>query len=233
MIDVSHLSLRHIDETPQHYDWSTGWIEQWEFYDADEVAVDASSLYCECGTPLTVKDGLLAHDEEDGETFDHQPVIELEDDDAERSYYQGVEDGQVVFLVAGSSPTVDFLGHEAYLGEGPMMNYFYPCEVPDPVEAALTLARHHLPLCVVETQAGVGLALTGGGMDLSWEICEAYMRLGYVPPSGIELPRMAGKQANETNLDIVAAMRRSYEAQRDYMERCIERLDVTSAQLVS
>lgn len=232
-MDVHDLSLRHIDDTPHDYDWSTGWPEEWEFFDATEVSVDASGLYCECGTPLTVEDGLLAHDTDDGETFDHQPLIELEDEDVDRSHYQGIVARKVVFLVAGNSPTIDFLGHDVYLGDGPAMNYWYPCDIDHPVNAALTLAKHHLPLCVVETPSGAGLALTGGGMDLSWEICEAYIRLGYLPPTHFELPAMAGKEADDTNLSIIAAVRRSYEVQRDFMQRSIERLEQTAAGLVN
>jgi hypothetical protein len=78
--------------------------------------------------------------------------------------------------------------------EGPMMNYYYPVPLRGaPESAARKLA--HLPLCVVEVGGSYGLALTGGGMDLSWEICEAFMLLGYLPPvhfaSG--LPMMGGR----------------------------------------
>lgn len=67
--------------------------------------------------------------------------------------------------------------------EGPMMNYWYPCPAAgdDPVVAAARLAS--LPLCVVEVDGEWGLALTGGGMDLTWSIVEAYVRLGQLPPA--------------------------------------------------
>ena len=68
-------------------------------------------------------------------------------------------------------------------GDGPMMNYWYPCDIGYVREAALKLDRCHLPVCVVSVHGQTGLCLTGGGMDLSWEICEAYMRLGYLPPA--------------------------------------------------
>lgn len=80
--------------------------------------------------------------------------------------------------------------------EGPMMNYYYPLpELVDEEAAAEALAG--LPLCVVSFERGTrhGLALTGGGMDLSWEICEGFVRLGYLPPLHfVRLPRMAGKR---------------------------------------
>jgi hypothetical protein len=77
--------------------------------------------------------------------------------------------------------------------EGPAMSYAY--ELPgfqlDPYDAATAIA--HLPLCLIEWddtddrghatgRDGWALALTGGGMDLSWEIAEAFMCLGYLPP---------------------------------------------------
>jgi len=93
---------------------------------------------------------------------------------------------------------------DGYVGEasGPMMNYFYPlpAEPRSVQEAAEALVN--LPLALIEMTGGDngplsgkwGLALTGGGMDLSWEICEAFMLLGYVPPLHFAgLPRMAGR----------------------------------------
>jgi hypothetical protein len=79
-------------------------------------------------------------------------------------------------------------GCDGYLPtfEGPAMNYFYELPtVADVYEAAQAIA--HLPLCLIEWHASSGhdgwaLALTGGGMDLSWDICEAFMVLGYLPP---------------------------------------------------
>ncbi len=79
----------------------------------------------------------------------------------------------------------------------PMMNYYYP--LPDNVDTSKAReALQGLPLTLVyfnETEndeSFYALALTGGGMDLSWEICEAFIRLGYYPPlQYCGLPRMA------------------------------------------
>jgi hypothetical protein len=58
--------------------------------------------------------------------------------------------------------------------EGPMMNFFHPCELRGLSNEEAAEAIAHLPLCVVEFEDGErGFALTGGGMDLSWEICDA------------------------------------------------------------
>ena len=110
--------------------------------------------------------------------------------------------------------------------DGPMMNYAYPIEVQrigDPSDAALAIA--HLPLCVVEIPAGTHLALTGGGMDLSWQICEAYMCLGYLPPTYFSrLPAMAGKPLNARNRWIIGGMRRSLLLQKYWLAQSLRDL---------
>lgn len=85
------------------------------------------------------------------------------------------------------------------ISEGPMMNYMYKIDTSrvGGLENA-ALAIFDLPLCVVSFIDGQRwgekyLALTGGGMDLSWDICLAYMRLGYLPPIHFyHLPEFAG-----------------------------------------
>ena len=89
--------------------------------------------------------------------------------------------------------------------EGPMMNFFYP--LPSGAHDPAALA--YLPVCLVTLNDEPGLALTGGGMDLSWEICEAYMRLGYLPPVHFaDLPHMAGKRLDARQFWIFAGASR-------------------------
>jgi len=99
---------------------------------------------------------------------------------------------------------------------GPMMNFFYPLPQEHEPEDAMKLEG--LPLCLVNLylDGSWGLALTGGGMDLSWEICEAFIRLGYTPPVHFasSLPIMAGLTLDERHQDILAACRESLEVQR-------------------
>lgn len=105
---------------------------------------------------------------------------------------------------------------EGYIyAEGPMMNFFYPvypgsyAEGKDPKELALKIAD--LPLCIIEfTDTGeIGMALTGGGMDLSWEICEAYTRLGFLPPVQVcdDLPHMVNKTEERDGYVVEACIR--------------------------
>lgn len=109
---------------------------------------------------------------------------------------------------------------EGYVSnEGPMMNYFYPLgndfarAWPNAEEATKAIAN--LPLCIIRlgdcnSEDEWGLALTGGGMDLSWQICEAYIRLGYLPPLHFcDLPAMSDMTLNAKNKMILAACRKS------------------------
>jgi hypothetical protein len=108
--------------------------------------------------------------------------------------------------------------------EGPMMNYWYPVKLDDCEEAALKIA--HLPLCVVEFEDGeTGLALTGGGMDLSWEIAEAFIALGYWPPVHFcDLPKMSGRGKSEKDLAIISACEESCRILEGWTARKRERL---------
>lgn len=117
---------------------------------------------------------------------------------------------------------------DAY-SEGPMMNYYYPLPDlrrlgDDPYAAAEAISD--LPLCVVQFGGGFALALTGGGMDLSWEICEAFTRLGFLPPLHFcDLPRLAGKRIEERERYVVDACRRSADVVAYQAQRTRERLD--------
>ena len=101
---------------------------------------------------------------------------------------------------------------------GPIVNYYYPFTYfrGDPNEAALAIAD--LPLCLVyfednnlREEESYALALTGCGMDLSWEICEAFMRLGYLPPAHCAvLPRMCDRGKSKRDKWILAGCRRVF-----------------------
>ena len=105
------------------------------------------------------------------------------------------------------------------------MSYYYPlCESELDVERTARAIRH-LPLCVVEwvKDGGYALALTGGGMDLSWEICEAFMRLGYLPPTRFEPPAMAGRGTSSKDRWILRGYLRACRVQRAWLARKAER----------
>lgn len=108
---------------------------------------------------------------------------------------------------------------------GPAMNYWYPCHVveDDPANAAYIL--RDTPVCVVERDGNWGLALTGGGMDLSWEIVEAYVRLNQLPPTHFcELPGMADRGRNARDHVLIRACLRSLDVASQHLRGTHDRL---------
>jgi len=115
---------------------------------------------------------------------------------------------------------------EGYLYcEGPVMNYYYPVDVKrvgGAEEAGKKIVD--LPLCVVEfledgyPTDDYALALTGGGTDLSWEICEAYTRLGYLPPLKFARVPNYGELSRRT-VYVSNALLKSIKVQRARLDR--------------
>lgn len=121
-----------------------------------------------------------------GDTIDNKPVMcdwreEMGEDMDGWQSYEEITCGCGHTFVAVNANGCTKCGEDT--ASGPAMNYYYP--VPILPEACKEAAQRigHLPLCVVEFRNGtVGLALTGGGMDLSWEIIRAHLALGFMPP---------------------------------------------------
>lgn len=95
--------------------------------------------------------------------------------------------------------------------DSPMMNYYYP--LPDNVEVKESAEKLiDLPLCIVEIEgSGTAMALTGCGMDMTWEICEAYMLLGMLPPTSFadSLPLMSDRGNTAKDRWIISGCRTS------------------------
>jgi len=120
--------------------------------------------------------------------------------------------------------TLSEISPEQWGSEGPMMNYYTPLDPIStftPEQAAWAI--RDFPLCIVAVDGeNYGLALTGGGMDLSWEIAGAFIALGYYPPAHIDrLPRMAGMQPTADRVRIVQALMQRDRHQIGILERNI------------
>ena len=123
--------------------------------------------------------------------------------------------------------------------EGPMMNYYYPLPSHKSFDVEDAAKLDGLCLCIVnfsdsnyrsdviDDRPDFALALTGGGMDLSWDIAEAHMRLGLLPPLHVcRLPRYAGKDLTEPHAAwVIAGCRRTCEAMRDRAQSAVDYLD--------
>ena len=141
--------------------------------------------------------------------------------------YEAVECEECGGVYSDSGEEKCPLGHPLSTGEGPMMSYYYP--LPgfrgDPNEAAKRIVD--LPLCLVyfPKEDDYALALTGGGMNLQWEICEAFIRLGYLPPVRFsDLPNMAGRGKSKRDQVIIRACLRSFDGARDRATAGIDEL---------
>lgn len=195
------LRVGYIDAKPQNFDfgenrWSDDDEPSWEFMEAVECD-DCGRCIVE-GNDHGFVDG-------DGNAVD----IPEHPDDFEAN---GLADERELERCPRNGD--DFREFDS--AEGPMMNFRYP--IGDKVfNADSARAIGDLPLCIVQFDDGeVYLALTGGGMDLSWEICEAYVTLGFLPPTHFRLPAMADKYLNEKTALVVAAVEYASEIQANW-----------------
>lgn len=174
------------------------------------------------------------------QTVDAKPIDTDWEDIDELEVYEAVrcdECGNVIFDADQHVPGCPCGSSDASeLGaEGPMMNYRYPVDLGDFDDLRMAAAAIvDLPLCIVDIDGDHFLALTGGGMDLSWEICEAYVRLGCCPPVHFcaDLPRMGGMKLNGRTGLVLAAAERSIEVSGEWAEARSRRIESLVADLV-
>lgn len=115
--------------------------------------------------------------------------------------------------------TNEEIAQEDYI---PRINSLWPLpdtfEVPDDVRDRLdnmTVVNVRDP--ALSNDVGLYLALTGGGMDMSWHIAQTYVNLGYLPPAALgKLPEMAGMDFNAPgNLRVIEAVKKSHKLMED------------------
>ena len=194
-IEAPSLNCDAIDCTPISIDWREELDENNEGWIAHEA------FTCDACNRAVVTHGTGGQDEH----RDVERTIEVTDEDGNTDDEPNTCRGHIS-------------------AEGPAMNYWYPVRIDDCDDAARKIA--HLPLCVVEFSDGrTGLALTGGGMDLSWEICAAFVALGYYPPLHFaELPGMAGRGTSDVDRALIAACVESCKIAEGWAVRKRERL---------
>lgn len=190
------LRVDYIDAKPEQFDWTTNAVDE----DGDPLYDVFEAITCDdCNQPIVDSEdhGVVDSDGASVRLPDDVPLEDLDDWADEHGLARCPRQG---------SDARDLFA------EGPMMNIRYP--IADGT-ATQDNARDivDLPLCLVSFEDADYLALTGGGMDLSWEICEAYVTLGFLPPTHFRLPRMADKYLNEGTALVVAAVEYANEIQ--------------------
>jgi hypothetical protein len=123
--------------------------------------------------------------------------------------------------------------------QGPMMNFVHT--LPDFRGELEDAARLEGNMCLVEFSPenqdkglpAFGLALCGGGMDMSWDIAGCYVDLGFRPPATVvsRLPKFAGDKLTPRKAKIIQAMQEEAERRILWAQNDIKRLDDILARL--
>jgi hypothetical protein len=201
-------------------------------WEVSDMTTDVESLYASSidAKPIPVDSwsDLLS---EDADAATYWQTFDYEHEEHDTTYVLMSQNGWVSGLVTDGALDTDrediTEGAEPYMhgAEGPMMNYWYPVEsIDDDADAvSAAIAIDGLPLCVVRVGNDYGLALTGGGMDLSWDICAAYVATGSLPPAHFaDLPSFAGGHGERP--EVAAAMIRSLRITAERAQRALTRL---------
>lgn len=184
-----------IDVLSVDYDWSEGYGEKWEPLEAIDYTTSLGTvvtLICNGMSVISVylEDGTRIDSREQDEYFEA-----FDPDDVEGTGEPAITEDELAECFDSEPDSAD----------GPMMNYYYPLNESigyggngnvfgpyssryDEIEAAYRIRNH--PLCLIrfEDDGSYALALTGGGMDLTWSIVGAYVDMGYLPPAAFCRP---------------------------------------------
>ena len=107
----------------------------------------------------------------------------------------------------------------------PAMNVFWPVDrdVELDVRQDWATAVRSLPLVPVEIGTVSGFGLTGGGMDMSYWIAEAYVRCGWYPPQ--EIRDVPWPPTNDTERLVALAIWKTQRARELQAGGAVERLE--------
>jgi hypothetical protein len=232
-VNIDNLYARVVGVKPVRVDWGelreaqdNGAEDLFSYYEAfthsDDEGRDWTLINTDGSTTHVVVDG-KAWDLSDYDTLLDEVGIDTDDDIVMPANYP---DEETFRALADVEPMFDS-------SEGPQVNYWYSLESDNADGADLAARLGVTSLCVVEVGGRFGLALTGGGMDMTWDIADAFIRLGLLPPVHFaDLPTMAGLSRSDVNLRVVAAMRRSLTVTIERAQRDLTRLDQVEASLV-
>lgn len=211
---VEELSYANIDVKPIEYSWNSGSHKDYgrpcDNVDEDDSQGMWREIYPKFD--LANANGKL---EEHGED-PIEPDDPSDDDSVEEATEKATEKLHEVYR-----ENSDFQ---------PMMNYYYPLDAyhwkDDPAGLQARLDLFGGSCLLVELDDKFVLTLMGGGMDLTWDICTAYILAGCLPPAHFasDLPEFAGMELNKKNKIIIAACERSLQGLIDRQKRGLDRL---------
>lgn len=220
---VEHMSVQAVDTKPVDIDWREAAGEDFDgfsFYQSFQYELGERDITLVARGPGSV----VTHVYSKGTLFS-------EDEYDEYEYEHG--DGELLPGALDEGEFEECFRVEPYHHgvEGPMMNYWYPLDEHERgyfgggFNAETAAAKVTGSLCVVEVGGEYGLALTGGGMDMSWDICEAFVALEMLPPTHFaDLPRMAGHHDTDTHRLVLHAMERALVWQQEWLGHRWERV---------
>jgi hypothetical protein len=204
---VEELSCAAILVEPVTFDWSEGYGERWDvvYPDVSEWTVSQCRAWLD--------DAGYGHPDPNPWEMDRAKLQEFLAD-------SGIDDWRECVRERMQDDPDRY---------APMMNYHYPLpelrhQWPSPEAAQAHLELYGGPVCVALVGEEPVLALTGGGMDLSPDICRAYMLFGYLPPVHFagDLPRMGGR-TSEADVWVAQGAVRACEVAAQWAQRKLER----------
>lgn len=136
--------------------------------------------------------------------FDWSDAWDDSEQDTRYEFWETVPDDDQLIYSSGSGSALRFTkagtlaaaqehenGYEGEAPEGPLMNGYWPLtsgNLPNDWEPEQVAMRiRHLSVCLVLVDDQYGLALTGGGMDLRWNLAAAAIGAGFLPWSALRL----------------------------------------------
>lgn len=197
--DVGLLEVAAVDVQPRDFDFSTGYGKTWVV-----IVPDSSSWsYEQC------------HRWWSEYATDEIPSID--------AYHEGDDEEKESLLDEVREKVREGLldTEDSY---APIMDYIYPLPNYEGDASVDQTTVTNAGSCVlVDVDGEVHLGLTGGGMDLSWDICHAYVLLGYLPPFHFcDLPHYSNLKLNEKTECVLNSCIRSAEV---VCKRAQSRLD--------
>lgn len=226
---VDALNLQPVD-----YDFSEGYGEKWELVmpDIDDWSLRRCSAYLEDEGYTGDAPGVNPFDmgrEEMAELIEEHAEKEVgpfhSDEDLREKLIRLIDDG----TVEGIDEWRELVRSVMYDDQdslSPMMNYYYP--LPHlrltPGEAQEKVMGTSCVVVLVDGEPV--LALAGGGMDLSPDICRAYVNLGYYPPMHFAegLPRL-GTAYREITPELLDACLEGARIALGWAQSTVERLE--------